>query len=138
MRPERPGRNRRGTALAEAAVVYPVAILLVIGTMIAALGIFRRNQIACLAREGARWASVHGPKYQADQQKAAPTAADVVANAVTPRMVGLDPNRLTPALSWNTAQTPPTVTFSLSYQWVPETLFPTRTFVSTSTQPITY
>lgn len=138
MTPNRRSRLRRGAVLVETAIVLPVAVLLLLGTTIAGLGVFRSNQIACLAREGSRWASAHGPKYQTDQKKAAATAADVVTNAVQPRMVGLDPTRLTSTLTWNMGQTPPTVTFELSYTWVPEGLFSPVTFTSASTQLITY
>ena len=138
MRSRRRPRRRRGATLVEAAIVLPVTILLFLGTIIVGLGVYRYNEVAYLAREGSRWASVHGPKYQADQKQSAPTASDVVTNAVVPHMAGLTLANLTPALTWNTGQTPATVTFTLSYRWVPEAFLAPVTFTSTSTQLITY
>mgnify|MGYP001151070634 CR=1 FL=1 len=141
--------NRRGAVLVETAIVLPVTILLLLGTMVAGLGVFRYNQIAYLTRLGARWASVHGPNYQTDQKKSAPTAADVMAGAVTPYLSGINAGDLTPTLTWNTGATPATVTFRLSYRWLPEisyasflpkgaTTTSAVTLSSTSTQLITY
>lgn len=122
----------------EAAFVLPVVILLILGTIVIGLGVSRYHQIAYLAREGSRWASVHGPTYQSEQKVSAPTASSVVAAAVTPKMSGLAANRLTSTLTWNTSASPPTVTFKLTYVWVPEAILPATTFTSTSTQLITY
>ena len=58
--------RRRGVSVVEAAVVYPITILLLLGTVVLGLGVFRYQQIQSLAREGARYASVHGPQYAAD------------------------------------------------------------------------
>ncbi len=40
------------------------------------MGIYRYQQVASLAREGARYASVHGSQYAADTGNAAATASD--------------------------------------------------------------
>jgi Flp pilus assembly protein TadG len=132
-------RRRRGVVMAEAAIVYSVAILLVMGTIVIGLGIFRYQEIAWLTLEGARWASVRGTsEYRTESAKGAPTAADVVAGAVTPRMAALDPTKLTSTLTWDSTVTPPTVTFTLSYRWTPEMILAPLTFTSSATQPITY
>jgi Flp pilus assembly protein TadG len=55
--------DRRGMSIVECAMVYPLAILLLMGTIIIGLGVFRFQQLQALAREGARYASVHGPSY---------------------------------------------------------------------------
>jgi hypothetical protein len=121
--------------LAETAVVYSVALLLLIGMIIVGLGVFRYQQVSALAREGARWASVHGPTYQSEQQKRAPTVDDVYTNAISPKVVGLDPAKLHYTLS----ATSNTVTVTLTYQWVLEGFFFSPvTLTSTSTMPITY
>lgn len=127
--------------MAEAAVVYPVAITMILLTIITGLGMYRHQEVAYLAREGARWASVHGPKYQTDQNAAAPTATDVMTNAINSKLVAITTSQLTPTLTWNVAATPPTITFKLNYTWVPgayHTIIGTKTFTSTSTQLITY
>lgn len=122
----------------EGAIVLPVVVLMIMGTIILGLGVFRYHQLAFLAREGSRWASVRGEKYQDERKAKPPTAADVMAAAITPLQSGLDPSKLTANLKWNTTASPPSVTFQLSYEWVPEAILPKTTFTSTSTQPITY
>ena len=131
-------RQRRGVVLVEAGIVYSVALMLILGAIVVGLGIFRYNQVAWLAREGARWAAVRGALYQSENTQSAPTAASVMANAVTPRSVAMKSSNLTATLTWNTTTTPPSVTFRLDYQWVPETLLPAMTFTSTSSQVVMY
>jgi hypothetical protein len=53
-------------------VVYAITLLLIVGTIIEALGVFRYQEIAQLAREGARWASVDGATYQQETNAKAP------------------------------------------------------------------
>jgi hypothetical protein len=126
---------RRGVTAAECGVVYSLTMLLIIGTIIEALGVFRYQQISLLAREGARWASVHGPTYQQENNKTAPTSQDVLDNVITPMMVGLDPTQLTCTLS----MTATTASVTLTYSWTPEGFFQTPiTLTSTSVMPITY
>ncbi len=60
----------------KAAVVYPITIFLLLGTVVLGLGVFRYQQIQSLAREGARYASVHGPQYATDSGNAARDESD--------------------------------------------------------------
>jgi Flp pilus assembly protein TadG len=125
-------RRQRGTAAIEFAITCPVVFFLVFASITGALGVFRYQQIAALAREGARWASVHGGQYALDTKQPAATASDVYANAIQPIMVGLDPSRLTYNVTWNKTNMPMyvdpvtgipvgnTVTVNLTYQWFPE------------------
>jgi len=138
MMTRRTSHRRRGMVLAEAGIVYSAALLVIVGTIVIGLGVFRYNQVAWLSREGARWAAVHGATYQSEQSQAAPTAAAVLSNAVTPKLAGLNSNNLTATLTWNNAASPPTVTFRLNYVWVPECYLTSLTFTSTSTQVIMY
>ena len=47
--------KRRGVSAVEAAVVYPITMLLLLGTVVLGLGVFRYQQIQSLAmREGSR------------------------------------------------------------------------------------
>jgi Flp pilus assembly protein TadG len=149
MLPRHRSRIRRGAVMVETAVVLPLTVGLFLGTTVAGLGVHRYNQLAYLARQGSRWASVRGPQYQADQNKSAPTASDVMTNAVVPYLSGINQGDLTPTLTWNTNATPATVSFKLDYTWLPEmsltSIFNTSsaspqpvTFTSTSTQLITY
>jgi Flp pilus assembly protein TadG len=154
---------RRGTTAIEGALVYSVAMMLTMGIITTGLGTFRYQQIAALARLGARWASVHGPTYQKELNKPAPTSQDVMTNVVTGSMVALSLSNLTCTLTMpatTTAATgtvtasagttavtstgtatmtyPGTVTVTLSYEWVPEGWFSPVTLTSTSTLPISY
>lgn len=121
--------------MAESAVVYAALMLLLLGMITVGLGVFRYQQIASLAREGARWAAVHGPTYQSEQGAAAPTSSDVMSNAITPKMVGLDPGSLT---CTTFTMTSGKVTLTLSYNWVPETFLSPVTLTSTAVTPISY
>jgi Flp pilus assembly protein TadG len=147
----RPGR-RSGTTLVECAVIYPLVFLLVIGLVIGALGIFRFQQMASIARRATRYASVHGTDWARDTKNTPATAQDIYNNAIQPNMVGLDPNKLTYSVTWNQSNQPvqtlvvnnlptptrSTVTVSLSYQWVPEALFGGITLRATSCDAMSY
>jgi hypothetical protein len=119
---------------AECGVVYALTLLLIMGTIIEGLGVFRYQQLASLAREGARWASVHGPTYQLEKNKPAPTSQDVYNNVIAPMMVGFDATKFTCTL----AMTSSTASVTLTYVWTPEGFFSPITLTSTSIFPITY
>jgi Flp pilus assembly protein TadG len=55
--------RRRGATIMEAAIVLPVALFLIIGMMVGGMGVFRYQELAHIARETARYASVHGAQY---------------------------------------------------------------------------
>src|SRR5262245_18446301 len=86
---------RTGAVALESAIIYPVTFLLIIGLVVGGLGIFRYQECASLAREGARYASTHGAILRKDAGQPIATGADwkqdVYDNAIAPRMVGLDP-----------------------------------------------
>src|SRR6516165_2943741 len=99
--------RRRGATVVECAIIYPITFLLMLGLIIGGLGVFRYQEISSVAREGARWASVHG--YQSAQE-ANPTGAatlttanDVYTNAIKPQAdaANLDP----PSLSYSVSYT---------------------------------
>src|ERR1700757_4990277 len=84
-------RRRHGATLVEGAIVYPFVLLLTIGLTVVGMGVFRYQQVAALAREGARYASVHGGQWATDWNGNTLTAAnDVRTNAVVPHAAGLD------------------------------------------------
>src|SRR5438128_8983671 len=87
-------RLRRGAVAVEMALVAPLTFLIIIGLIVGACGVFRYQQMAVLAREGARWAAVRGPQYQKRTGKKPPTAAEVFANAIRPHAISIDPSRL--------------------------------------------
>jgi hypothetical protein len=127
--------TRRGVTTAECGVVYSVTMLLIVGTIVEGFGVFRYQQLSLLAREGARWASVHGATYQQEKNQPASTSDDVLKNVISPMMVGLDPTQLTCTLT----MTSTTATVSLTYSWTPEGFFNSPiTLTSKSVMPITY
>jgi hypothetical protein len=132
-------RRRRAATIVESAVVYPVLMLFVIGLIVAALGVFRYQELASLSREGARWASVRGAKYAASTGNAPATDSDVFNQAIQPRAVILDPANLNYSVTWNPDNRQgSTVTVTLTYNWVPEAFLGGITLSSTSTMTISY
>ena len=143
--------RRRGFAAAESVVVLPTLIFLILATVVGGYGIFRYQQIAMLAREGARYASVHGGQYQQETGNAAATPQDVYNNAIVPFATSLDLTQLTYSVTWNTSNMPysvsndyenptgNTVTVTVNYKWFPEVyLVGPITLSSTSTVPMSY
>jgi hypothetical protein len=84
--------------------------MFMLGMTLVGVGVFRYQQVAELAREGARYASVHGSQYASDTGNAAAAASDIYTNAISPKAVGLDPNSLSYTVQWGTAS-------SGSMQW---------------------
>ncbi len=78
-------QRRTGAILIESAMIYPILLVLVFAIIILGVGVFRYQQVAHAAREGARWAAVHGAKYADETGRPAATAADVYANAIAPK-----------------------------------------------------
>ena len=58
--------KRKGATIVESAIVYPVTFLLLLGLVIGSMGVFRYQEVASLARAGARYASTHGNQYRKD------------------------------------------------------------------------
>jgi hypothetical protein len=144
-------RLRRAATVLECAVVLPVAFFLFIGLVVGTSGVFRYQEMATLAREGARYASTHGYQYRKDAGLSMGTAEiwrqDIYDNAVKPKIVGLDTSKLTVTASWpdviNQSGKPDNwpgskVDVTVSYQWFPSLyLVGPYTVQSTSSMPIT-
>src|SRR5262245_31479224 len=98
-------RPRRAAGLVEFAVICPAALLILFGLVVGGLGVFRYQQVAHLAREGARYASTHGGRYQQEglaQQTGVPavtTSADL-HSYLAGKAVSLDPSKLQVSVSW--------------------------------------
>jgi Flp pilus assembly protein TadG len=132
---------RRGVTLVECALIYPLTFMLILGILIGGLGMFRYQEVASLAREGARYASVRGAKYA--QSVAGATAADqdaVYTNAIKPRLVMLDEDKLTCTVTWPDGDNRQgsTVQVQVSYVWIPEAYLGGITLSSTSKVTISY
>jgi Flp pilus assembly protein TadG len=92
--------RRKGAVLVESAVIYPLLFLLLFGLIVGGLGVFRFQQVACQAREAARWASVRGSSWQMETGKAPVTKKQIVEEAVLPLASGMDTARLTVDVEW--------------------------------------
>jgi Flp pilus assembly protein TadG len=143
--------RRSGFAATESVLVLPTLFFLILATVVGGYGIFRYQQIAMLAREGSRYASVHGGQYQQETGNTAATPQDVYNNAILPLATSLDLSQLSYSVTWNTSNMPytlntdyenptgNTVTVTVSYNWFPEVyLAGPITLSSTSTVPMSY
>jgi len=143
--------RRCGFAATESVLVLPTLFFLILATVVGGYGIFRYQQIAMLAREGARYACVHGGQYQQETGNTAATAQDVYNNAILPYATSLDLTQLTYSVSWSSSNMPyslssdyekpigNTVTVTVRYNWVPELyLVGPITLSSTSTMAMSY
>jgi len=141
----------RGTTTVEFAVTCPIAFFLIFATIVGGLGVFRYQQVASAAREGARWASVHGGLYAQETGKPAATRDDVYNKAILPTACALDVSRLSYDVTWNKSNMPlqvdnqyekptgNTVTVTVTYQWFPEMfLIGPYPLTSTSTTQMAY
>src|ERR1700693_3549297 len=97
---------RRGASAVEAAIVYPVVLFFILGLAIGAMGIFRYQETAALAREAARYASVHGTNYAQASGNQAATAQDIYNNSIAPNAGALDRSKLTYSVTWNQSNSP--------------------------------
>src|SRR5262245_17366623 len=148
----RPARtSRRGATAVECAIVLPIAFFLMLMLVVGGVGVFRYQEVATLAREGARYASTHGHQHRKDRGLPVGTAAewkqDVYDNAIAPRMVALEANRLSHSVTWPDVVNQPgkpdnwpgsKVDVTVTYQWFPEWgLLGPINLTSTSSMPIT-
>ena len=153
-----PNPPRRGVQVVEAAIVLPVVMMLILGTCSTAMGVYYYQLVATLAREGARYASVHGDQY-APYTGNPVTAYDIYINAIKPMAVGLNLSNLTYQVQFGTAvsgwtswalssNSPPTsppgplyngVQVTVTYQWTPD-LYITGplNLTSTSVMPMSF
>jgi Flp pilus assembly protein TadG len=143
--------HRRGATLVEFAVICPLMFLLLFGLLIGGMGIFRYQQVAALAREGARWASVRGGQYAAENAGVtAATSESVYNEVILPKAVSLQPELLSCNVTWNGGNMPSqvvadngravtgTVRVTITYQWIPEGIFSSVNLTSTAVMPIHY
>jgi hypothetical protein len=121
----------------ESAVVYPVTFLLIIGTVVVGLGVFRYQQLQSLAREGARFASVRGPDFVASGTGTAEASPATVLAYVQGLAVGMSGLNCT-AVTYSSSTIPCTVTVTLTYTWTPEGYFQSQTWTASSTVVVTY
>jgi Flp pilus assembly protein TadG len=92
--------SRPGAMAVEAAVVYPVMLVLFLGLIVGGMGVFRYQQVACQAREAARWASVRGVNWQLQTNQDSPTKQQIYQQAVLPYAAGMDTSMLSIQVLW--------------------------------------
>jgi hypothetical protein len=124
--------------------------MLTLGVVIVTAGVFRYQQVAAIAREGARWASVHGGQYQSEGIGTKAAASDVYTNAILPKAAGLDTSQLSYSVSWTNASEMPIyndssgnpvinkVTVTVTYNWVPAAYLGSVTLRSTAVTLMQY
>src|SRR5438045_4144168 len=124
-------RSRRGNTMVEFAIVTPVVFVLMFGLLIGGMGVSRFEQIAYLAREASRYASVHGAQYATETGQPAADSAAIYNTIIRPKASGLNLTKLTWSVRWNTSnaqthtvvvggvdtQVQNTVTVAISYVW---------------------
>jgi Flp pilus assembly protein TadG len=159
--------RRRATNMVECAVILPTTFLLILGLIVGGLGMFCYQEVAHLAREGARYASTHGGRYQQDgmPQKTGVPAVNSSADLLSylkPRSAVLDASQLQVNVTWTAPSSvgnyptyedttdpnavPPgqvtirnNVIVTVTYQWFPQLyLVGPITLTSTSQMPMSY
>jgi Flp pilus assembly protein TadG len=110
--------KRHGSAVIEAAIVLPVVFFLLLGTLVGCSLVFTYQEVATLAREGARYACVHGTRHAMDEAVAPADATEIYNNAIQPRMMTVDPSQVTYSVTWNTSNKPGNyVSVQVNYTW---------------------
>lgn len=133
------GRRRDGATTVEFAMVASVVMLLLIGLIVGALGVFRYQEVGRLAREAARYAAVHGETYSRQTGRPSATPEEIYQKAILPNAVALDASKLTAQVTWNPDKNPGgQVTVTVQYQWLPEAYFKAMTLSSTATMSVSY
>jgi Flp pilus assembly protein TadG len=141
--------KRRGATVVELAAVAPILMLLLFGLIVGGLGVFRYHQVAALAREAARHASVRGIDYARETGKPAATQDSIRKEVVEANAGGLDPAYLTVQVTWDKSNAPKNmnpdltattnvVTVTVTYRWLSEAYFGGITLTSTSKVPMSF
>jgi Flp pilus assembly protein TadG len=129
--------DRRGLSVVECAIVFPVTMLLLLGTTVLGLGAFQYQQLQALAREGARYASVRGPNYAAATGNSIASTSTVLSY-VQGLAVCLNGMACTSVSYTSTTSLPSTVTVTLTYTWTPQQYFKSMSWTAQSSEIVTY
>jgi Flp pilus assembly protein TadG len=100
--------RRRGATAVEAAFIYPITFFIMLALLVGGMGVFRYNEVAYLAREAARYASVHGDQYAQDNAAAITAGSTpqvttdyITNNIVKANGIALDPSQLAVTVTFN-------------------------------------
>jgi Flp pilus assembly protein TadG len=149
--PARRPVRRPGATTVELAIIYSALFLILFGLILGAIAVFRYQQVAQLAREGSRWAAVHGTDYGKEQKKPPATEQDVYEQVILPRANGMEAAKLTCRVTWDASNKPYSVVIrndqvvpvtnnvivTIEYQW-DAFLFGPVTLRSTSVSSMHY
>ena len=103
--------RRTGATAVETAVVFGVMCVMIVGILVGGNAVFRYQQVASLANEGTRWASVRGSEYQKDNKSASPTKQEIIDKAILPVAVGFNASDLEVTVEWIDKST------GIAYDW---------------------
>jgi hypothetical protein len=122
----KPGRRSRGQALVEFALVAPIFFVLLIGLIEGGRYVFYAESLNHAAREGARYAIIHGSNSQPVSARTGPPedpTGELVKEAVRSAAVGFnDPGLVIPNPNWwpaNNNRRGTNVTVTLQYTYSP-------------------
>jgi Flp pilus assembly protein TadG len=131
--------NRSGAAVVESAIVLPVVFLILLALLVGAHGVFAYQEVASLAREGARYASVRGTRYAMATGNAVATPQEVYEQAIRPRMIALREDQTTYSVTWDTDPRPGnTVSVKVTTVWLSTAVFGNWTLTSTSEMTVAF
>jgi len=143
--------QRHGATAIECAFVLPAAFFLMLALVVGVAGVFRYQECAMLAREGARYASTHGYQFRKDSSQAIGASSDwqtdIINNAIKPKITALDWSRVKVDVIWpdviNQVGKPDNwpgskVDVTVTYEWIPGFFITSPLYLkSTSSMPIT-
>jgi Flp pilus assembly protein TadG len=101
-------QRERGSTIVEGAVTLMLFLMLVFGIIGMGWAVYVYNQVSELAREGTRYAIVHGAGA-GNLNPPAPASATDVQNYVLARASGLNPKDLTVTTTWTPNKNPGSV-----------------------------
>ncbi len=134
----KPNTLRAGSALIEAAIVVPIILLLLYGTICGAFMVLTVDEVETAAREGARYGSVRGSSYAFNTLNPAATAEDITA-FVKAQGATLKATLITCNVTWESSNRPGNyVTVEVKYAWPGVGPFGAREFVARSSTLVSY
>jgi hypothetical protein len=103
-----PAAARRGATLVEAALIFPVFLLLILGMIDLGVYFSRSNMLSMVARQGARRAIVHGAMAPPALGTWGPATygplplsdSGAIAQEIQPFLAGIDPSEVTITVEW--------------------------------------
>src|SRR5881394_3814743 len=92
--------RRDGVTLVEFGAVVSVTMVIIFILIVGGAGVFRYQEVAHLAREGARYASTHGGQYNADGHSGQIISSSDMLTYLSDRTTLLDPSQLSVTIDW--------------------------------------